>query len=273
MFRVERKPTHFLGLATILDVIFHASIRHIRKSNHNAIVGLLMNIAQSVILVLVFWVLFTVLKMRGSAVRGDVRIYTMTGIFMYMTHTKTLSAVAKSDGPTSAMMKHAPMNTMVAIAAAALACLYQQVLSCIVILFFYHVVFNPVVIDQPVETFGMLLLAWASGIGVGMLFKSATPWAPEFFTLFTTIYTRANMIASGKMFLANTMPTSRLAWFDWNPLFHVIDQTRGYVFLNYTPHYSSVSYPVIVTLVLILLGLMLEFYTRRYASVSWGAGR
>ena len=273
MFRAPVRKTPMAGFPAMLVLVFHAAVRNIRKTNHNAILGLVVNISQSVVLVLVMYTMFTVLKMRGSAVRGDFMLYTMTGIFMYMTHTKTLSAVAKSDGPTSSMMKHAPMNTIIAIAAASLAALYQQILSITVILFFYHVVFHPITIEQPVGALMMLLLAWASGIGVGMLFKSATPWAPEFFAVFTTIYTRANMIASGKMFLANAMPTSKLAWFWWNPLFHVIDQTRGFVFLNYNPHYSSILYPVQVTLVLILLGLMLENFTGRYASISWGAGR
>lgn len=273
MFRAPARQSSVTGIAGLLTLVFHAAVRNIRKSNHNAILGLVVNILQSVILVAILYTMFTVLGLRGSAVRGDFMVYTMTGIFMYMTHTKTLSAVAKSDGPTSSMMKHAPMNTIVAIAAAALATLYQQILSIAVILFFYHVIFAPVTIDQPVGALMMMLLAWASGIGIGVLFKSATPWAPEFFAIFLLIYTRANMIASGKMFLANAMPTSKLAWFDWNPLFHVIDQIRGFVFLNYNPHYSNITYPVVATLVLILLGLMLENFTKRYASISWSAGR
>jgi ABC-type polysaccharide/polyol phosphate export permease len=64
-----------------------------------------------------------------------------------------------------------------------------------------------------------------------------------------------------------------LVMFDWNPLFHCIDQARGFVFINYNPHYSSVSYPVYVTIALIMIGLMGEFYTRRHASASWGAGK
>jgi len=64
-----------------------------------------------------------------------------------------------------------------------------------------------------------------------------------------------------------------LAMFDWNPLFHAIDQARGYVFINYNPHYSSISYPMQVSIVLIMVGLMLEFYTRKNASVSWEAAR
>ncbi len=35
------------------------------------------------------------------------------------------------------------------------------------------------------------------------------------------------MIASGKMFVANMLPTSMLLMLDWNPLFHCIDQARG----------------------------------------------
>ena len=81
------------------------------------------------------------------------------------------------------------------------------------------------------------------------------------------------MIASGKMFVANSMPTSKLAFFDWNPLFHTIDQGRGFIFLNYFPHYSSISYPLTVTAVLMVVGLMGEHYTRKHQSASWSAGR
>jgi ABC-type polysaccharide/polyol phosphate export permease len=81
------------------------------------------------------------------------------------------------------------------------------------------------------------------------------------------------MIASGKMFLANTLPSFMLAMFDWNPLFHSIDQARGYVFINYNPHYSSWEYAVWVGVVLVMLGLMGDFYTRRRASISWNARR
>jgi len=267
-------PRNRVGsLFSTLELIYHVAVRDIRKSHGNAIIGLLISIVQSLMMILVFWVMFTVLKMRGSAVRGDFMLYTMSGIFMYMTHIKTIRAVAKSEGPTSAIMKHAPMNTIVAIAGQALATLYQQILAVVVILFFYNTLFNRITIDQPVGALGMLLLAWASGIGVGMLFKAATPWAPDFFGILTSVYTRANMIASGKMFVANSMRTSLLAWFWWNPLFHIIDQTRGFVFLNYHPHYSNITYPVVVTCVLIILGLMGDTFTRHYASASWSAGK
>lgn len=273
MFQPALSKSNVGGLLATAELIFHVAVRDIRKSHGNAIMGLAMSIVQSVVMVLFFWFMMTVLKMRGSALRGDFMLYSMSGVFMYMTHIRTLKAVSSAEGPTSAMMKHAPMNTIVAIAGQALAALYQQVLGITVILFFYNTCFNRITIDQPIMSLCMLLLAWASGIGVGMVFKAATPWSPNFFSILSTIYTRANMIASGKMFVANALPSSKLIWFSWNPLFHIIDQDRGFVFLNYNPHYSSISYPVMVTGVLIIIGLMGDSFTSKYASISWTAGR
>lgn len=273
MFQPVVRKSGLRSLFSTLELIFHVAVRDIRMNHANAVLGLIISMVQSVMMVLIFWFLFTVFGMRGAAVRGDFMIYSMTGVFMYMAHIQAIRAVTKAEGPTSAMMKHAPMNTIVAIAGRALATLYQQVFAVVVILFFYHSLFNPVEVEFPVPTMGMLLLAWASGLGVGMIFKAATPWAPDFFRVFTTVYTRANMIASGKMFLANALPTSKMFWFAWNPLFHIIDQTRGFVFLNYNPHYTSIIYPVVVTLVLLTLGLMGDRITSKYASLSWTAGR
>ena len=118
---------------------------------------------------------------------------------------------------------------------------------------------------------GMFLLAWFSGLCVGLNFLALKPWFPQFSRVATQIYSRANMIASGKMFLANTLPSTMLAMFDWNPLFHIIDQARGFTFVNYNPHYSNTLYPLLVSLVLLFTGMLGESYTRKHASASWGA--
>lgn len=257
----------------MITLIYHATVREIRKSHRNAAVGLVLNMVQAIILVLAFLLMFNVLGMRGASIRGDFLLYLMTGIFLYLTHVRTMAAVVMSEGPASPMMQHAPMNTVIAISAAAISALYIQVLSLLVILFFYHTVFTPITIDHPAGAMGMLLLSWFSGVAVGIVFLAMKPWAPEFVSIATAVYTRANMIASGKMFVANTLPAYMVAVFDWNPLFHTIDQSRGFVFLHYNPHFSSISYPVYLSLVLLLIGLMGEFYTRKNASVSWNAGR
>ncbi|RUS60116.1 ABC transporter permease [Pseudorhodobacter sp. E13] len=271
MFQRRVRKSPLLTAFSILELIFHATVRNVRKNHGNAVIGLVLNILQTVMLVAVFFLLFQILGMRSNAIRGDYLLYVMSGIYMFMTHIKALGAVAGCDGPTSPMMKHAPMNTFVAISAAALASLYTQVLSAAVVLYVYHAAFVPISFHDPVGVMGMMLLSWGSGAAIGTILLAAKPWQPDAVAIIAQLYQRANMIASGKMFVANSMPTSMLAMFDWNPLFHTIDQGRGYIFLNYNPHYSSWSYALKVTLVCLLIGLMAEFFTRKHASLSWGA--
>ena len=257
----------------ILEVIYYATARNVRKAHPNAIIGLAVNMIQTMTLVVIFYVMFTFLGLRGVAVRGDFMVYIMSGIFLYMTQNKTMGAVAGSEGPASPMMQHAPMSTFISIVSAALGTLYIQVLSAVALLFIYNAWTGTVVIDNPVGAFSMLLLAWFVGAAVGMCFLALKPWFPQFVAIASTVYMRANMLASGKMFLANTLPFYILKMFDWNPLFHIIDQARGFAFINYNPHYSNPIYPLLVASTLLVIGFMGESYTRQHASLSWGARR
>jgi len=273
-FQPARKPKTQIGTAiNIAELVYHAIVRSVRKTHNNAFMAIAMNMLQAVVFVLAFYVMFSVLGLRGAAIRGDFLIYIMSGIFLYLTHTKAMGAVLGSEGPASPMMQHAPMNTVISICSAAIGALYIQVLSLFVILFVYHVAFTPFEVEDPIGAFGMLLLAWFTGAALGLVLLALKPWVPGFVSIFSTVYQRANMIASGKMFVANTLPGFMLVMFDWNPLFHAIDQARGEVFINYYPRYSNWEYPISVGLILLMIGLMGEFYTRKSASVSWNARR
>ncbi len=207
-----------------------------------------------------FILLFHVLGARGAALRGDFFLFLLSGIMLYMTHIRTFRAVSGAPGPTSGMMNHAPMNTAVSITSEGLGVLYIQLLSVLIALFAYHTLWNPITIVNPMGALGMFLLA-------------IRPWFPDFAGVFTRIYIRVNMIASGKMFVANKLSATTLAMFDWNPLFHAIDQSRGFVFQNYFPHHSSIKYTLYLSIGLLMLGLMGEFYSRKRMSLSWSAKR
>jgi len=273
MFQVSQQQSQVSQAVALLEVIYHATVRHLRKTHSNALFGLFLNMLQSLTLVLVFYVMYAVLGLRSAMIRGDFMLYIMSGIFLYMTQIKTMGSIVGSEGPASPMMQHAPMNTFVAITSAALSQLYIQVLSVTVVLYVYHIAFNPITIYQPVGAFAMLMLAWFSGIGIGLIFLAVKPWFPQVASVGSTIYARANMIASGKMFLANTTPYYILAMFTWNPLFHIIDQARGFVFINYNPHNSNWLYPLLVSIGLMMLGFMGEAFTRKHVSISWSARR
>lgn len=275
MFRAQvKRPSGLRSAFEFGELVYNASIRNLRKSHGNAVYGLVMSIVQAALTLAIFFVIFWVMGLRDAPIVGaDFILYVMSGVFMFITHTRALSAVSNADGPTSAMMMHRPMNPVVAVLSAAFAALYQQVLALGVILLFYHTLWHPVSIQFPIGVVAMLLLSWFSGAAIGLIFYAAKPWQPEFVGILSTIYARANMLASGKMFVANLTPGNRRAMFDWNPLFHTIDQARGFMFLNYEPRFTSIQYPIKAAMICILIGLMAQFYTRKHVSASWGKRR
>jgi ABC-type polysaccharide/polyol phosphate export permease len=273
MFQTPIHRSKTSGLFGMLGVTYHTIVRKARGGHRNAVIGMLLNLIQGLTMIVAFLLFFQVLGLRSSPIRGDMMLFIMTGIFVYLTHIKAVSAVMGAGGPTSSMMLHRPMNTIIAIVAAALAALYTQIFTLIVILLIYHIAFNPITIYDPVAAMGYFLMAWFSGCAVGMIFLALKPWFPRFTVIAKTIYIRVNMIASGKMFVVNTLPASMMAMFDWNPLFHNIDQMRGAVFLHYNPQFTNPDYPIYLSLVLIMIGLMGEFFGRQHVSLSWFAGR
>lgn len=268
---VHRTPTS--GLISMLEVVYHTIVRHARSGHRNAVIAILLSMFQSLTMIFAFLLFFQVLGLRSSPIRGDMLLYIMSGIFVYLTHIKAVTAVMGAAGPTSSMMLHRPMNTIIAIVASALSALYMQIITLMAILLLYHIIFTPVTIHDPVAALGFLIAAWFSGCAVGMVLLAVKPWFPRFTGIAKTIYVRVNMIASGKLFVVNTLPATMIAMFDWNPLFHIIDQMRGAVFLNYNPQFTSADYPIYVALGLIMIGLMGEFFARQHVSLSWFAGR
>ena len=271
MFKTRSIVGPLSAIFTICGLIFNTIVKDIRKGQRLPIMSLVTEVVQSVILVLAFFLLFQLLGLRGAALRGDFILYIMSGIFLFLTHIKAMSAVFGADGPTSPMMQHSPMNTAISLIAASLGSLYIQTLSMLLILLTYHLFFSTFTILDPFSAYMMFVLAWFSGSAIGMFLYALKPWAPNFVTILQTVIQRANMIASGKMFVANMLPPKMLAMFDWNPLFHCIDQARGYAFVNYFPRNSDYTYTLIVAICLLTLGLLGDYYTRRHASSSWSA--
>lgn len=273
MFQVQRRPSLARGAMSILDLIYHNTVRSVRKGHRDALFAIVTNIVQTLVMLGAFFVFLDLLGMRGAAIRGDFLLYVMSGVFMFMVHVKAVSAVAGADGPTSPMMQHLPMSTTVSIWSAAFSALYLQTVAMMAILAGYHLVWAPLEIHEPFGAFMMMLLSWFSGCAVGSVFLAVKPWLPGPTGMVQMVYMRINMFASGKMFVANQLPAKMVALFSWNPLFHIIDQCRGHVFINYNPLKSNLTYPILVSVILLVIGLIGESVTRRHVSASWTAGK
>ena len=97
MFRPAVPTTRIGSTLALFELIFHAAVRHIRKSNGNAIVGLLVSIAQSLVGIGVMLIMFWLVgRGMGNQLRGDYILYIMSGIFSFMAHAKAIRAVSST---------------------------------------------------------------------------------------------------------------------------------------------------------------------------------
>lgn len=236
-------------------------------------IAIIVNILQILALVTVFYLIMSMLGARVAKIRGNIILFLLSGVFLFLTHIKAVSSVSGVATGNNPMMLHSPMNMMVALLATAFGSLYTQLVSILVILFIYTVAVEPLEIQEPGGAFYMLILAWFTGCAVGVVFMAISPWFPTTTGILSTIYRRLNMIFSGKMVVGNALGGFMLSFFAWNPLFHIIDQCRGFVFRNYFPRNTSWEYAIWVGMALLMIGLLGIFFTRQHVSASWGARR
>ena len=127
-FQSARKPKGaFSSAMSISALIYHSVVWSVRKQHNNAFITIGVNVLQVATFVGVFYLMFSI--------RGDLLVYIMSGIFLFMTHTKTMQSVFASEEPSSPMIQHSPMNTVISIMTAAFGALYIQLLSLFIILY------------------------------------------------------------------------------------------------------------------------------------------
>jgi ABC-type polysaccharide/polyol phosphate export permease len=186
-----------MGLFEFSAIVYHTIVNNVRKSKRNAVQALLLEILQASMMVIFFYFMIQFLGMRSFAVRGSYVLYVMSGVFLYMTHNKSISSVSAGSA-TNPMLKHAPISTLMMIVSGALTTLYIQMLAIIVIAFVANVLIDPFTVYNLKVLALCLILAWGSGIAIGLMFLSINPYAPETMKVVNKVYLRANMIFSGK---------------------------------------------------------------------------
>ncbi len=258
------------ALMAFMELLFHSIVRDIRTSSGNAVLGMGLVIMQSLLMLAIFFALFSVMGMKSSLIRGDFVVFLLTGIFLFLTHNKAVSAAMGAISPVGGMTLHAPISTPLSILSAILSGLYTQLVGFALILLVVHILRGGLEFYKPADLVFPFFMAWASGVAIGLVFGVLTPFAPKFVPMVAMLYRRANMITSGKILPVNYMSASMIAWFDWNPLFHTIDQARGAAFVNYFPRHTNMEYPVYLSISLLMFAVMVEFWLRKNMSSSWG---
>ncbi len=267
----NKKPSLIVAAIDFIELIYHSIVHDVRKQSGSAVFGIFQAMSQIGTFFLIFYLMYAMMG-RSVAIRGDFFLFLLSGIFLMVVHMAAISAVMGTANAVSPIMQHAPMSVVLSILANSLASLYLQIVAILLIMTAVYLLGDGFEIYRPQGMFLPFIFSWASGIAIGLLFMLAKPLAPALVNPASKIYMRAQMITSGKFMPAAYLPASMVSWFDWNPLFHCIDQMRLAVFINYTREVSSMSYPIYFTMIFLVLGLMGEFWVRKNLSKSKHTG-
>ena len=68
---VRRRPGRITSALTLLELIHHSIVRSVRKAHNNAFIAIVINLLQVPVFVEFFFAMFSLLGLRGGAIRGD----------------------------------------------------------------------------------------------------------------------------------------------------------------------------------------------------------
>ena len=257
-----------VALQSFLSLVYALTVRDLRVQSRGAAMGILIAIATPVVSCLVFYALLQFLRQgMTTPIRGDDLTFMLTGFMIFFMHIAAMSQVAGAINPL--LMPHQKATPFLFICVKAFAVLYNHAMALVLVLLLNYLIRGVWEMDHALMAIGVLMLAWLYGVGLGMItlaLQRYLSWAG----LVRIAYIRIMFFTSGKFFVGNTAPMRE--YYDWNPLFHIIDLTRSAVFLNYTAHTTSVSYVLAWTFAALTLGFLCEAYVRRNYSVSHHPG-
>ncbi len=118
-------------------------------------------------------------------------------------------------------------------------------------------------IVTPHAIFISLLLALLLGFGGGAMCSALNLMWPTTSQLVPMLM-RLLFFTSGLFFTIVDLPSSLRAILYYNPLTHMIEYMRSGFVTDYGEHYISLSYAFTFALILLVFGLLLERYARRY---------
>lgn len=254
-----------MATAAFLSLVYALVVRDLRTAHRGAAIGLLLSIGQPLAFGLTFYALLDLFSYRANAVRGDNLTFIMSGFILFFFHLRVASAVSgalKKD-----MLNHARATPFLLVTVKAISAGYTNLLALIVLILMNALLRGVYEMANPLGFLSVLFWCWLGGVAVGMnvmALKYYFTWG----SLVENVYSRLMFLTSGKFFVANNIGPVMRAIFEWNPLFHLLDQGRDAIFLNYTAKTTTMVYPVVLILLLLALGFAAEHHIRRNYNAS-----
>lgn len=268
MYRPYENPhaTLWNGIQNFAFLMWALTVREIRQNSGGPAIGVLKGIGVALAFCLAFYFIMTFAGLTGLAVRGDLMIFIIIGIGFFFAAKMTLMASLQAMTGSWDMAAHPHLSPVLFVYAKSMSIYYNYFIAIVILYLGNGMLGGSYQLQSPIMFFPLFTLCWLCGMGAGMVLGFLMfyfSWAQ----MFKRIFLKIMFITSGKFTNANVIPNEVLPFFTWNPMFHLIDQMRGAAFVNYTPHNTNLTYPIIVMFFLVVGGHILHDYMLRQRNV------
>ena len=259
------KQGFWVALVAFVALVYSLVIRDLRTEHKNAALGILISVSQPLVAGMVFYFFITFMGGGFSKVRGDYMTFVLLGFVIFFMHVRTVNQVAgalRED-----MLNHQRLSPFLLVSVKGISSAYKIILALLILLAANYLLRDVYEMQHLLLFLSSIFWCWIGGIAVGIIFLAANRYL-TWGSLLQTAYIRIMFFTSGKFFIANNLPSNIRPFMDWNPLFHLLDQSRSAAFVNYNARTTSMDYAIIVFMVILVLAMLVEHYVRTNYSQS-----
>ncbi|MBY8974758.1 ABC transporter permease [Rhodobacteraceae bacterium NNCM2] len=264
--RTEVRQSLWVAVSAFLGLVFSLTVRELRTANRSAAIGVLMPALTLLLTVSIFYYFMIFIGGRPAPIRTDPLTFIFAGFLIFFMHVNTLTAVSgamSSEG----LLRHKRATPFLLMCVKAFAAGYKMNLVLLLMLALNFLIRDQWEMQNGLVFLTSLFLAWIGAVAVGGILIAANRYL-TWGSLLQTAYIRVCFLTSGKFMIASQLPDFMRDVMGWNPLFHVLDQFRGAMFLNYAARTTDLLYPVAVYFPLLVVAMLVENYVRNHYSTS-----
>lgn len=178
---------------------------------------------------------------RRAPVYTDVVTFIISGLIPYMTFRLVIGSMGRVNGSVRALVIYPTVTREHAAIAMALVELGNAFLVFAVVAALNYLVFGNWELDNPLQFFAGVILAWGLGAAYGYLF-SALAVINVTFQFISGPLLRPAIFLSGIFFVANELPQPLLVAFQYNPLLHAVEFARDGMLFHYQSRIADPLY-------------------------------
>lgn len=189
-------------------------------------------------------------------------IFYASGLVPFFVYMDVVSKVSSSIQYSKSLLVYPAVTYVDAIIARFLiSAMTQLMVAYIVLSFIIFALEAPVSIDLNAITLGFVM-AMALGLGIGTLNCFLFAMYPLWQRIWA-IFTRPLFFISGIIFLHDTVPQPYRDWLNWNPLVHVVGESRSGFYARYDAAYVDPLYVFSFAGITLVTGLVFLFRYHR----------